>query len=89
MNRRYKVFLSDLEKALIYALSHEVAQHATIAGQPQQHVLPFALSFTLESSVVDPARIRNKSFRIHNPAWISYIPSPVLFLSTLTYALVH
>ena len=32
MNRRYKVYLSDLEKTLIYAVSHEVAQHATIAG---------------------------------------------------------
>jgi hypothetical protein len=32
MNRRYKVYLSDLEKTVIYAVSHEVAQHATIAG---------------------------------------------------------
>ena len=37
MNRRYKVFLSDLEKTLFYALSHEVAQHATIAGIGNRH----------------------------------------------------
>jgi len=33
INRRYKVFTSDLEKAVLYSISHEVAQHSSIAGQ--------------------------------------------------------
>ncbi|XP_023341746.1 sulfhydryl oxidase 1 [Eurytemora carolleeae] len=33
INRRYKVFLSDLEKAMFYSLSHEVAQHSAVAGE--------------------------------------------------------
>lgn len=40
------MFLSDLEKALFYALSHEVAQHATIAGSAA-FVLFYALSYEL------------------------------------------
>lgn len=32
MNRRYKVHMSDLEKTILYAVSHEVAQHNVIAG---------------------------------------------------------
>lgn len=33
ITRRYKVFLSDLEKAMIYSLNHEVGQHIAIAGE--------------------------------------------------------
>jgi len=33
ITRRYKVFLSDLEKAMVYSLSHEVGQHSAIAGE--------------------------------------------------------
>ena len=31
--RRYTVYMSDLEKAMLYSLSHEVAQHAVITGE--------------------------------------------------------
>ena len=31
--RRYTVFMSDLEKAMLYSLNHEVAQHAVITGE--------------------------------------------------------
>lgn len=30
--RRYTVYLSDLEKTMLYSLNHEVAQHAVITG---------------------------------------------------------
>jgi len=33
INRRYKVHMSDLEKTILYAVSHEVAQHNVIAGE--------------------------------------------------------
>jgi len=33
IQRRYKVFSSDLEKAVLYSISHEVAQHSSIAGE--------------------------------------------------------
>jgi hypothetical protein len=32
INRRYKLFASDLEKAVIYSISHEVAQHSSATG---------------------------------------------------------
>lgn len=41
INRRYTVYLSDLEKAAIYALSHEVAQHQTIAGEALEALRKF------------------------------------------------
>jgi transglutaminase-like putative cysteine protease len=31
--RRYTVYLSDLEKTVVYALTHEVAQHRTPTGE--------------------------------------------------------
>ena len=31
--RRYTVYMSDLEKAMLYSLNHEVAQHAVITGE--------------------------------------------------------
>jgi len=42
LNRRYKVFMSDLEKALFYSISHEVAQHSAIAGQTLQSLQQYA-----------------------------------------------
>ena len=41
INRRYTVYLSDLEKAAVYALSHEVAQHQTIAGEALEALRKF------------------------------------------------
>jgi hypothetical protein len=92
MNRRYKVFLSDLEKALIYALSHEVAQHATIAGQPQQHLLPFALSPSIppRTSYSSPPSFLSSAFSMFLSPFFFYFPffsSLSLGMSSFTFSL--
>ena len=33
MTRRYRAHMSDLEKTVVYAISHEVSQHSSISGQ--------------------------------------------------------
>jgi len=41
ISRRYTVYMSDLEKAAVYALSHEIAQHQTIAGEALEALRKF------------------------------------------------
>ena len=64
--RRYTVFMSDLEKAMLYSLSHEVAQHATITGESlnalQDYVDVLSRYF--------PARQTTKMFLIELRTWI-------------------
>ena len=64
--RRYTVFMSDLEKAMLYSLSHEVAQHATITGESlnalQDYIDVLSRYF--------PARQTTKMFLIELRTWI-------------------
>ena len=64
--RRYTVFMSDLEKAMLYSLSHEAAQHATITGESlnalQDYVDVLSRYF--------PARQTTKMFLIELRTWI-------------------
>jgi len=41
--RRFKVYTSDLEKAVFYSISHEVAQHGSIAGAALQALQAYVL----------------------------------------------
>jgi hypothetical protein len=64
--RRYTVYMSDLEKAMLYSLSHEASQHATIAGDSlnalQDYVDALARYF--------PARHKTKQFLEALRTWV-------------------
>jgi len=66
LSRRYKVFTSDLEKAVLYSISHEVAQHMSISGKTleslQQYVTVLEKYF--------PARIEMSIFLRDLHSWV-------------------
>jgi len=66
INRRYKVFMSDLEKTILYAVSHEVAQHNAIAGETLQALQQFV-------TVLDkyfPSRPEMSGFLLDLHRWV-------------------
>ena len=64
--RRYTVFMSDLEKAMIYSLSHEAAQHATITGESLNALQDYIDALTRYF----PARHTTKMFLMELRTWI-------------------
>jgi len=66
INRRYKVFTSDLEKAVIYSISHEVAQHSSITG----HTLESLQSYVTTLEKFFPARIEMAVFLRDFHSWV-------------------
>jgi thiol oxidase len=66
INRRYKVFTSDLEKAVIYSISHEVAQHSSIAG----HTLGALQEYVTVLEKYFPARIEMAVFLRDLHSWV-------------------
>lgn len=64
--RRYTVFMSDLEKAMLYSLSHEAAQHATITGES----LNVLQDYIDALSRYFPARKTSKMFLMELRTWI-------------------
>jgi len=66
INRRYKVFTSDLEKAVIYSISHEVAQHSSITG----HTLESLQSYVTTLEKFFPARIEMSVFLRDLHSWV-------------------
>lgn len=66
INRRYKVFTSDLEKAVIYSISHEVAQHSSITGRTLESLQLYVT--TLEKFF--PARIEMAVFLRDLHSWV-------------------
>eukprot|EP00092_Neocalanus_flemingeri_P007794 GFUD01008415.1.p1 GENE.GFUD01008415.1~~GFUD01008415.1.p1 ORF type:complete len:681 (-),score=161.46 GFUD01008415.1:240-2282(-) len=67
INRRYKVFTSDLEKAVIYSISHEVAQHSSISG----HTLQTLLQYVTVLEKFFPARIEMSVFLRDLHSWVN------------------
>lgn len=66
MIRRYRAHTSDLEKAVVYAISHEVAQHSAITGSTLTALHQFV-------SVLDkyfPARIEMSLLLRKLKAWV-------------------
>ena len=75
--RRYTVFMSDLEKAMLYSLSHEAAQHATITGESLNALQDYIDALTRYF----PARHTTKMFLMELRTWImGYIGSISVFL---------
>ena len=66
INRRYKVFTSDLEKAIIYSISHEVAQHSSITG----HMLESLQKYVTVLEKFFPARIEMSVFLRDLHSWV-------------------
>jgi len=66
IQRRYKVFSADLEKALLYSISHEVAQHNSIAGQSLEALQTYVT--VLEKYF--PARLEMAVFLRDLHAWV-------------------
>eukprot|EP00090_Calanus_glacialis_P005065 TRINITY_DN13889_c0_g1_i1.p1 TRINITY_DN13889_c0_g1~~TRINITY_DN13889_c0_g1_i1.p1 ORF type:complete len:571 (-),score=160.50 TRINITY_DN13889_c0_g1_i1:165-1877(-) len=66
INRRYKVFTSDLEKAIIYSISHEVAQHTSITG----HTLEALQKYVTVLEKFLPARIEMSVFLRDLHSWV-------------------
>jgi len=66
INRRYKVFSSDLEKAVIYSISHEVAQHSSIAG----HTLETLQQYVTVLEKFFPARMEMSVFLRDLHSWV-------------------
>jgi len=66
MQRRYKVFTSDLEKAVIYSISHEVAQHSSITG----HTLEALQTYVTVLEKYFPARIEMAVFLRDLHSWV-------------------
>jgi len=66
INRRYKVFTSDLEKAVIYSISHEVAQHSSITG----HTLESLQKYVSVLEKFFPARIEMSVFLRDLQSWV-------------------
>jgi len=66
INRRYKVFTSDLEKAIIYSISHEVAQHTSITG----HTLEALQKYVTVLEKFFPARIEMSVFLRDLHSWV-------------------
>ena len=64
--RRYTVFMSDLEKAMLYSLSHEAAQHATITGESLNALQDYIDALTRYF----PARHNTKVFLMELRTWI-------------------
>ena len=64
--RRYTVFMSDLEKAMLYSLSHEAAQHATITGENLNALQDYIDALTRHF----PARQKTRAFLLELRTWI-------------------
>ncbi len=64
--RRYTVYMADLEKAMLYSLSHEVSQHATITGETLNALQDYVDTL----SRFFPARHKTRDFLIELSAWI-------------------
>eukprot|EP00096_Caligus_rogercresseyi_P011264 TRINITY_DN4381_c0_g1_i1.p1 TRINITY_DN4381_c0_g1~~TRINITY_DN4381_c0_g1_i1.p1 ORF type:complete len:583 (+),score=160.69 TRINITY_DN4381_c0_g1_i1:391-2139(+) len=64
--RRYKVFMSDLENALIYVFKQEVSTHAVIAGKQ----LSALQDFSEVLSKYFPGRTTTRRFLSEMKAWI-------------------
>ena len=64
--RRYTVFMHDLEKAMLYSLLHEVAQHATIKGESLNALKNYIDALT----TYFPARQTSKVFLMELRTWI-------------------
>jgi len=66
MTRRYKIHMSDLEKALVYAISHEVAQHSAIT----HHTLAALQQFVTVLEKYFPARIEMALLLRELKSWV-------------------
>jgi len=66
MTRRYRAYMSDLEKAVVYAISHEVAQHSTISS----HTLSALQEFVTVLEKYFPARIEMSLLLRKLKAWV-------------------
>ena len=66
MNRRYKVHMSDLEKTIVYAISHEVAQHSSITS----HTLTALQQFVTVLHKYFPARIEMSLLLRELKSWV-------------------
>jgi len=66
MARRYKVYTTDLEKAVLYAISHEVAQHSSITS----HTLHALQKFVTVLEKYFPGRVEMTIFLRDLHGWV-------------------
>lgn len=66
MSRRYRAYMSDLEKAVVYAISHEVAQHNSITS----HTLTALQQFVTVLEKFFPARIEMSLLLRELKTWV-------------------
>ena len=66
MTRRYKVHMSDLEKTIVYAISHEVAQHSSITS----HTLAALQQFVTVLQKYFPGRIEMSLLLRELKSWV-------------------